>query len=245
MVVRLTNKDVVAQVVSSKIKGDFVLAAAYAHELPRFGLKVGLTNYAACYCTGLLLARRLLQKLKLDKKYEGVKEANGEKFLSEVPKHGMRPFKAYLDVGLARTTTGARVFGAMKGAVDGGIYVPHSETRFPGYDRESKKYNAATHRERILGGHVSKYMKYLQENDEESYKKQFSVFIKEGVKAADLEALYKKVHAAIRADPSQKKKETKAQAGKPKRYNKTKLNTHDRRVRREARNAKVLKASKK
>ena len=57
MVVRITNKDVVAQIVSSKMIGDQVHCAAYAHELPRFGLEVGLTNYAACYCTGLLLAR--------------------------------------------------------------------------------------------------------------------------------------------------------------------------------------------
>lgn len=55
-------------------------------------------------------------------------------------------FRCYLDVGLARTTTGARVFGAMKGAVDGGLNVPHSLKRFPGYDAEAKKFNAEVHR---------------------------------------------------------------------------------------------------
>lgn len=54
--------------------------------------------------------------------------------------------RCYLDVGLARTTTGARVFGAMKGAVDGGLNVPHSIKRFPGYDAEAKKFNADVHR---------------------------------------------------------------------------------------------------
>lgn len=39
-------------------------------ELPRYGLKMGLTNYAAAYCTGLLVARRMLNKLGLDKHYE-------------------------------------------------------------------------------------------------------------------------------------------------------------------------------
>ena len=39
--------------------GDVVVCAAYSHELPRYGVKVGLTNYAAAYCTGLLLARRV------------------------------------------------------------------------------------------------------------------------------------------------------------------------------------------
>lgn len=35
------------------------MAVAYSHELPRFGIKLGLTNYAAAYATGLLLARRV------------------------------------------------------------------------------------------------------------------------------------------------------------------------------------------
>ncbi|XP_044497590.1 60S ribosomal protein L5-like [Mangifera indica] len=43
----LTNKDIIAQIVSASIIGDSVLASAYAHELPIYGLEVGLTNYAA------------------------------------------------------------------------------------------------------------------------------------------------------------------------------------------------------
>jgi large subunit ribosomal protein L5e len=46
-VVRFTNKDVCAQIVHATIAGDIVMAAAYSHELPRYGLEVGLTNYAA------------------------------------------------------------------------------------------------------------------------------------------------------------------------------------------------------
>lgn len=56
---RITNRDVIAQVAYARIEGDVIVAAAYAHELPRYGIKVGLTNYASCYCTGLLLARRV------------------------------------------------------------------------------------------------------------------------------------------------------------------------------------------
>ena len=36
-----------------------IVTAAYSHELPNYGIKVGLTNYAAAYATGLLLARRV------------------------------------------------------------------------------------------------------------------------------------------------------------------------------------------
>lgn len=42
-----TNKDIIAQIVSASIAGDMILASAYARELPQYGLKVGLTNYAA------------------------------------------------------------------------------------------------------------------------------------------------------------------------------------------------------
>ena len=55
--VRITNKDVICQVVQPKITGDHCLCAAYSHELPNYGVKVGLTNYAACYCTGALHTR--------------------------------------------------------------------------------------------------------------------------------------------------------------------------------------------
>ena len=78
MVVRITNKDIICQFVQAKITGDHCLCAAYSHELPKYGIEVGLTNYAACYATGLLAARRLLQKLGLDDKYEGQDEPDGE-----------------------------------------------------------------------------------------------------------------------------------------------------------------------
>merc|ERR1712196_494745 len=77
-VVRFTNKDIICQVVSSKIKGDVCHAAAYAHELPRYGLSVGLTNYSAAYCVGLLCARRLLTKYGLADKFEGTEEVTAE-----------------------------------------------------------------------------------------------------------------------------------------------------------------------
>jgi len=179
-VVRFTLKDIVTQIVASKIKGDEVLCVAYAHELPNYGLKVGLTNYSAAYCTGLLCARRLLAKFKLDKKYTGNQKVDGTNYLVEEPKSGPRPFKAYLDVGLQRTTTGARVFGALKGACDGGLFIPHSHEegkRFPGY--KDGKYDPKQHRAKIFGQHVASYMKLLKDTDQKKYATQFSQFIKE------------------------------------------------------------------
>lgn len=50
---------IVSQIAYAKIEGDMIVCAAYSHELPKYGVSVGLTNYAAAYCTGLLLARRV------------------------------------------------------------------------------------------------------------------------------------------------------------------------------------------
>lgn len=91
--------------------------------------------------------------------------------------------RCYLDVGLNRTTTGARVFAAMKGAVDGGLNIPHSTKRFPGYDAESKTFNAEVHRAHIFGQHVADYMRTLEEEDPEAFKRQFSQYIKLGIVA--------------------------------------------------------------
>jgi len=114
-----------------------------------------------------------------------------------------------LDVGLARTSTGARVFGAMKGAVDGGLDIPHSTKRFPGYDKEASEFNASVHRDHIFGKHVADYMRHLLEDDEDAYKRQFGAFIKQGVTADDMEGMYTKAHAAIRKDPLRAKKPEK------------------------------------
>jgi large subunit ribosomal protein L5e len=227
LVVRISNKDITAQIVAAKIQGDVVICQANAHELPRYGVKLGLTNYAAAYCTGLLLARRVLKQLKLDKTYEGQKEVDGEQFNVEDEDDQPGALRAFLDVGLARTSTGARVFGVMKGACDGGVDVPHSTKRFPGYDSESKEFSAEVHRNHIFGLHVAQYMRTLQEEDEEAYKRQFSRYIKEGITADNIEELYKKAHANIRANPDRvkaaKKDAAKKEADKPKRFNKKKL----------------------
>jgi large subunit ribosomal protein L5e len=204
LVVRFTNKDVICQIVTSEITGDKVFMAAYSHELKRYGISHGLTNWAAAYCTGLLIARRALKKLGLDEAFEGVEEADGEFTLTEeaeVDGESRRPFKCFLDVGLTRTSTGARVFGAMKGASDGGLYIPHSEKRFPGYDIETKELDAETLRKYIFGGHVAEYMETLADDDEERYKSQFQGYIDDEIEADGLEELYADAHKQIREDP--------------------------------------------
>ena len=157
-----------------------------------------------------MIARRALSKLELDETFTGVEEADGEYKLTEAAEHDgedRRPFKCFLDVGLARTSTGARVFGAMKGASDGGIFVPHSENRFPGFDIETKELDAETLRKYIFGGHVAEYMETLADDDEERYKSQFQGYIDDEIEADGLEEMYQEAHKAIREDPFKKDEE--------------------------------------
>jgi len=200
MIVRTTNKDIVCQIAYARIEGDKIVESAYSHELPKYGVKVGLTNYAAAYCTGLLLARRVLKKFKLDGIYKGQEKPDGDHFqVEDADDEQPGAFTACLDVGLARTSTGARVFGAMKGACDGGIDIPHSTKRFPGFAEDD--FDAKVHRKHIFGGHVSEYMESLKEEEPEKYEKQFAAYIKAGVDPEGMEAMYTKAHSAIRANP--------------------------------------------
>lgn len=216
LAVRFSNRFVLAQIIYAEIGGDKVLASAHSRELSKYGLTVGLKNYAAAYATGLLLARRLLKQLGLDETYAGIEEAtgevvstevNGRKYFVEEVDEEKRPFRALLDVGIKNTTTGAKIFGAMKGASDGGLDIPHNEKRFPGYNRDTKQFDAAIHKGRIFGEHVADYMREMEEDDEENYKKHFSAYLDNDLEADDLEELYEKIHAAIREDPARDEKE--------------------------------------
>lgn len=224
LVVRRTNAKVITQIIFSTMTGDRVLCAADSTELKGFGLTAGLTNYSAAYATGLLLARRLLKQVGLADSYGTNSSVDGEYYVAE-EEGDKRPFKALLDVGLARTTTGARLFGALKGACDGGVNVPHNTKRFPGYTRAQLKqivnkrgkstgeteqieasFDAKAHRGRIFGNHVTTYMNALKKEDATKFKRQFSQWEKclTAAKAKTCEELYKKVHAAIIANPARK-----------------------------------------
>uniref|UniRef100_A0A2K5QUY9 Large ribosomal subunit protein uL18 n=1 Tax=Cebus imitator TaxID=2715852 RepID=A0A2K5QUY9_CEBIM len=49
MIVRVTNRDIICQIAYARIEGDMIVCAAYVHELPKYGVKVGLANYAAWF----------------------------------------------------------------------------------------------------------------------------------------------------------------------------------------------------
>ncbi|EHH61739.1 hypothetical protein EGM_19822 [Macaca fascicularis] len=215
MIVRVTNRDIICQIAYARIEGDMIVCAAYAHELPKYGVKVGLTNYAAAYCTGLLLARRnkndLLNYakrwiLEFDKEFEE------------------KAYERFLNLQLRNKIVGH--FGNTK--------------RFPGYDSESKEFNAEVHRKHIMGQNVADYMRYLMEEDEDAYKKQFSQYIKNSVTPDMMEEMYKKAHAAIRENPVYEKKPKKEV--KKKRWNRPKMSLAQKKDRVAQKKASFLRA---
>jgi len=215
LVVRFTNKRCICQVVWATIRGDMVLTQATSAELEKYGVPCGYANYAAAYCTGLLIARRTLKKVGLDEKFGGKEELNGEEYhVEDDDNDDQRPFKCILDVGLRRTTVGARMWAALKGAVDGGLYVPHSIKRFPGYKPAEEKgaepeYDAEAHKDRLFGVHVKEYMEMLQEEDPTKYEAHFAKYIAAGIDAEKMEDMYSEAHEKIKDDPEAEKAEKK------------------------------------
>jgi len=117
MVVRKTNRQIIVQLVDATLEGDLTRVAAYSHELEAYGFTGAMGNTPAAYLTGMLFAVR-------------ARNAGYE--------------EAILDIGRIRSTPGGKVFGALKGAVDAGLEVPHGESILPGDDR-------------IKGAHIAAY----------------------------------------------------------------------------------------
>jgi len=207
LVVRFTSTKCICQIMYATIRGDMIVEQATSTELTKFGVPVGFKNYAAAYCTGLLIARRMLKKFGMDGAFKGKEEIDGEDYHVEEEENDQRPLKVILDVGLQTTCVGHRMWGALKGAVDGGLHIPHSNKLFPGYKPAEDKgaeaeYDAEAHKEKIFGCHVKEYMEMMQEEDPTKYEAHFAKFIENSIDADKMEDMYTEAHSKIRADPS-------------------------------------------
>jgi len=214
LIVRFTNKKVICQVAYATIAGDKIVCQATSSELTKFGIPMGHKNYAAAYATGLLIARRTLKTFGLADTFKGKETLDGEEYHVEDEESEQRPFKCILDVGIRRTCVGARMWGALKGAVDGGLHIPHSTKNFPGFKAAEEKgaepeYDAETHKERIFGGHVKEYMEMLAEEDPTKYEAHFSKFVEADKDADSLEDMYTEAHTKIRENPDYEPAEKK------------------------------------
>jgi len=157
LVARKSLNNMMAQLVAYDEKGDKVLVSAHSRELVKMGYKGHCGNIPAAYLTGLLLGKKALK--------EGYNEA-------------------VLDIGLNAATKGAAVFAILKGAVDAGMDIPHSEDILP-------------EEERINGSHVKEYAELLKEEDEEKYKKQFSKYLENGLNPEDLPEHFEEIKEKV------------------------------------------------
>lgn len=134
IVVRKTNKYIIAQYVKSKEAQDKIITGANSKELLKYGWekeKTGsLKSLPACYFTGLILGKKIKSK--------------GENK------------KAILDIGLARSIKKGRIYAVLKGLVDCGIEIKHKADIFPDEKRIKgehlkNKINFEKIKENILG----------------------------------------------------------------------------------------------
>ncbi|HEC56321.1 MAG TPA: 50S ribosomal protein L18 [Candidatus Syntrophoarchaeum butanivorans] len=104
MVVRCSNQGITIQLVTTGKDGDLTHVMARSLDLRKFGYEGYGGNTPAAYLTGLLFGKRAIDA--------GFDEA-------------------ILDIGLATSSKGARVYAAVKGAIDAGLKVPCKEEMFP------------------------------------------------------------------------------------------------------------------
>jgi len=210
LVVRFTNRKCICQIMYATIRGDIVVAQANSAELTNYGVPVGHKNYAAAYCTGLLVARRVLKAFNLHETFKGKDDIDGEEYHVEDEEGDRRPFKCILDVGLQTTAVGHRMWGALKGAVDGGLHIPHTQKKFPGYKAPEEKgqeaeFDAEAHKDKIFGNHVAEYMEQMAEEDPAKYEAHFSKYIDSSIDNEKIEEMYQQAHAKIREDSDPEK----------------------------------------
>ena len=138
LVARNTVKNVIAQIVVAKPRGDEVLVTAHSRELKKYGWKAPTRNIPAAYLTGLLCGLKAQTK--------GVEEA-------------------ILDIGLIAPTKGAKIFATLSGVLDAGVDVPHSDEKMV-KDRIEGKH-IAEYGKSLEGDskvYSAKFSKYLAQN---------------------------------------------------------------------------------
>lgn len=111
--VKVSDQNVATQILKPTPTGDIVIASAHSRELEKQGWKGAHNNLPACYLTGMLMAKKALDK--------GVKNA-------------------VLYIGKDHFTS--RVAACMKGIVDGGVSMPVSEESLPEEERISGQHIA-------------------------------------------------------------------------------------------------------
>ncbi len=107
LVVRKTNRYIIAQLVETTIAQDKILFGLTSHALMAKGWPKeyagGLKNITAAYLTGYMLGKLAKGKIK----------------------------EAVLDLGMHRAAPRSRIYAVVKGVIDAGITIPHNPSILP------------------------------------------------------------------------------------------------------------------
>lgn len=153
LVIRKTNKNVLVQFIEYSTNGDIVKASGHTNELEKYGWKGAKRNSYGAYLVGLLAG--------LKAKKQGIAGA-------------------IADIGLNKTIKGSILYAALKGTLDAGINVPHSDEILPS-------------EERIKGKHTANYAKAVGENKN----KMFSYYLKNKINPEEIPNIFEKVKQKI------------------------------------------------
>jgi large subunit ribosomal protein L18 len=156
-VIRVTNNHCLVQFVKAQIYGDVTLSASHSRELKSYNWNSATSNVPSAYLVGYLAG--------LKAKQTGITDA-------------------ILDIGHNPPVYGSRIFAALKGVVDAGVNIPHSDKIFPADKR-------------LNGTHIAEFAKLLKENGEESYNKQFSQYIAQKVDPVKIPQVFEKIKQEI------------------------------------------------
>jgi len=113
MVSRKSANNITCQIMRYNPKGDKVIVSADSRKLKDFGWNGHCGNIPAAYLTGLLCGTKARKA--------GLKEA-------------------VFDIGIYTSVKGSRLYAALKGAIDGGLNISHSDVVLPNADRLSGKH---------------------------------------------------------------------------------------------------------
>lgn len=167
LVVRPTLKHIIVQIVKAEVVGDQVVVSTHSRELAKtYGWQGDCGNVPAAYLTGLLCGFKAM--------VQGVK-------------------KAVLDIGLHFPSKGARVFAALKGVLDAGVIVSHSENMLPDETR-------------ISGKHIADYGSQLSSN-QEVYQQKFSKHVSRDLRPEQLSEHFSLIKKKITSSFEKKEKE--------------------------------------
>ncbi|MFH1473717.1 MAG: 50S ribosomal protein L18 [Candidatus Aenigmatarchaeota archaeon] len=112
LVIRKSISNISIQFINFDTEGDKTVVTIVSTELKKLGWTKG-GNIPAAYLTGLLAGKKAKEK---------------------------KIVEAILDLGLQTSTKGSRLYAALKGVLDSGVNIPHSESILPKEDRIKGKH---------------------------------------------------------------------------------------------------------